>query len=63
MFTRNWSLFYKGRNPDPENPADFSIQIVTLAGTAGTIAANNLMWGYRIYTDTYPLAASAPTCM
>ena len=62
MLTRNWSLFYKGKNASDSDPNDYSIQLVTNGGTAGTIAINNLMWGFRTFSSTYPLTDTAPTC-
>ena len=60
--TRNWSILYKGKNTSMTDIANYAIQIVTNTGELGTIAANNLMWGYRIYSSTYPLENTAPTC-
>ena len=43
---------------------DYNIQVWTSdAGVAPiTILENSIMWGYRVFTDEYPLEITPPLC-
>ena len=63
-FSRSFSLLYKAK-VDDNDFSDYQIQIDSILGSDGlvTVLANsNIQWGYRVYTQSYPLDAAAPTC-
>mgnify|MGYP006863611386 CR=1 FL=1 len=63
-FSRSFSLLYKAKVADNDF-SDYQIQINSIIGSDGlvTIDANsNIQMGYRVYTQSYPLDATAPTC-
>jgi len=63
-FSRSFSLLYKAKVADSDF-SDYQIQIDSILGSDGlvTVLANsNIQWGYRVYTQSYPLDAAAPTC-
>ena len=61
--SRNFAIFYKAK-VNASVMEDYSIQIWT--SDAGTnpimILENSIQWGYRVYTDQYPLELTPPTC-
>ena len=64
---RNFAIFYKAQVPAGA-PVAFEIQASTSDGGVEPIvldAMNNnlgLQWGYRVFTDTYPLVDTPPMC-
>ena len=64
LFSRNFAIFYKAEIPAGVSTS-YEIQISTSDGSVNAIPVEDMgfQWGYRQYTDQYPLVAAPPSCL
>ena len=61
--SRNFALFYKAK-VDAGVMSEYEVQVWTsdAGGVNIPVLENSIQWGYRVYTDKYPLSMIPPVC-